>query len=314
MGTVVHRVLPHLKSLSEFIGGSRAACGPDAELSALDELDTNGTILDADHLVAIQKRDQVKGWFSPTGGEPLSSILNDLNTYEHVHIIKYIPYSDNPDVAAIHLALQEFAGTYPAVLQVVNAQALTGNEQNVHSHFVSPEGIDSNLGYYILNGDDIQALPISRGVTTYPGRWIGWGSIANAKPAGLIVFGRNTVNIPTGWTDDGTTLKAPNGIPVVKGFRDWILAHAWDSINVPLAPEYTITTGSIEPGNPSIGPGSRQDFLLSSLGWTTSKNVYLIWIGQDLEALKTQLAAIKPPDLSAEITELEDVIAKLKAV
>ena len=314
MVAVVHRTLSKLKSLSEFIGGSRAACGPDGELMALDELATTGSILNADHLVAIQKRDQVKGWFSPTGGEPLSSIYKDLNTYEHIHFVRYIPYSDTPNTTVIHGALQDFAGTYPIVLQLVNAQALTGNEQGVHSHFVAVVGIDSDLGYYVLNGDDIQALPISRGVTTYPGRWISWNSILNAKPAGLIVFGRNSVNIPTGWTDDGTTLKAPNGIPVVQGFRDWVLNHTWESINYPLAPEVVITTGSIEPGNPSIGPGSRQNFRLTSLGWTTAKNVYVIWVGQDIVALEKELANASHTDLSAIISDAENVGADVQVV
>lgn len=296
MGAIVHRTLPVLKSLSEFIGGSRAACGPDAELEALNELQLTGSIEDANHLIAIQKRDQVKGWFSPTGGEPLSSIYNDLNTYEHVHIVKYIPYSDTPNITVIHQALQDFAGTYPIAAQFVNAQALTGNEQGVHSHFVAIVGIDSNLGYYVLNGDDIQALPISRGVTTYPGRWIGWGSILNAKPAGLIVFGRNTVNIPTGWHDDGTTLTAPNGVKVVHGFRDMILNHnpEWDSNLIPLNEEY------------ATPDGTAQDFALESK-WSKTSNLISETGGH-------VVTVTQKPDLSAEITTLENVVTQLKAI
>jgi hypothetical protein len=296
MGTLVHRTLPVLKSLSEFIGGSRAACGPDAELEALNELQITGSIEDVNHLIAIQKRDQVKGWFSPTGGEPLSSIYNDLSTYEHVHFVRYMPYSDALNTSLFHSNLQDFAGVYPIVAQFLNAQALTGNEQGVFSHFVAIVGIDSNLGYFVLNGDDIQALPISRGVTTYPGRWIGWQSILNAKPAGLIVFGRNTVNIPTGWHDDGTTLTAPNGVKVVHGFRDMILNHnpEWDSNLIPLDVEYATPTGTA------------QDFALRSI-WTQSNNAISESGGQKVvETVK--------PNLTAEITELEDVVNKLKAV
>lgn len=43
-----------------------------------------------------------------------------------------------------------------------------------------------------------------------------------------------TMTIPSGWRDDGRTLTAPNGVPVVRGFRDWILAHGWDAGNVPM--------------------------------------------------------------------------------
>lgn len=314
MSTVIHRRLPYLTSLSEFIAGSHAACGPDAELMALNELQTTGQILNADHLAAIQKRDMVAGWFSMTGGEPLSSVYKDLNTYEHIHFIRYIPYSDTPDVNAIHQALIDFAGTYPIVLQITNAQALTGNEQGVLSHFVAVVGIDSIAGYYVLNGDDIQGLPTRLGIQTYPGRWISWSSIANAKPVGLIVFGRNSVNVPVGWTDNGVTLTAPNGNKVEHGFREYILNHTWESDNWPLNNELLITTGSIEPGNPNIGPGSRQDFRYRSLGWTATKNVYVIWTGQDILALEQELANVSKPDLSSEITALENVINQLKSV
>jgi hypothetical protein len=94
--------------------------------------------------------------------------------------------------------------------------------------------------------------------------------------------------IPSGWTDDGTTLSAPNKIAVVKGFRAHILAGGWDADDRPLAPEYT--SDSIEPGNPVIEAGSRQDFRKGRLGWTESQNVYRIWVGQDLAAYRQQIA------------------------
>lgn len=108
--------------------------------------------------------------------------------------------------------------------------------------------------------------------------------------------------IPNGWHDDGTTLTAPNGQVVVKGFRNYILNNPWQDYNYPLGPEYT--TSSVEPGNPAIGAGSRQEFRLGSLGYTTAKNVYLIWIGQDYIALQAQVSADK-----ATISALQSRIA-----
>lgn len=35
--------------------------------------------------------------------------------------------------------------------------------------------------------------------------------------------------ITSGWKDDGKTLVAPNGVPVVKGFREYVLARSWDT-------------------------------------------------------------------------------------
>ena len=99
--------------------------------------------------------------------------------------------------------------------------------------------------------------------------------------------------VPTGWKDDGKTLTAPNGVAVVQGFRDYVLAHSWAANNTPLAPERSIAAGSIEYGNASVGPGSRQDFRFCSLGWTQAWGVYVIAVGQDVTALAQQTAALK---------------------
>jgi len=61
-----------------------------------------------------------------------------------------------------------------------------------------------------------------------------------------------------------------------------------------------VSSGSIEPGNAAIGPGSRQDFRLTSLGWTQARNVYVIYVGQDIRALEQQLAAA-----NAHVAQLE---------
>jgi hypothetical protein len=126
------------------------------------------------------------------------------------------------------------------------------------------------------------------------------------NPAG----GSEQVGIPDGWHDDGKTLQAPNGVAVVKGFREWILANPWDANDLPLAVERTLP--SIEPGNPAIGAGSRQDFRMTSLGWTTSKNVYKIWVGQDILALQAQVSQLQAQLAQATTTPAVD-LAALKA-
>ena len=69
--------------------------------------------------------------------------------------------------------------------------------------------------------------------------------------------------VPSGWSDDGTSLVAPNKVVVVKGFRNFILSQPWEADDWPLAVEYA--SASVEPWNPAIGPGSRQDFKKGSL-------------------------------------------------
>ena len=66
--------------------------------------------------------------------------------------------------------------------------------------------------------------------------------------------------------------------------------------------------GSIEPGSASIGPGSRQDFRKTSLGWTQKMGVYVIWVGQDVVALESQLATAiaHVAQLEAQVQQLEN--------
>jgi hypothetical protein len=137
----------------------------------------------------------------------------------------------------------------------------------------------------------------------------------------LVYTGVKTMTVPTGWKDDGMTLVAPNGVPVVHGFRTWVLAPAWEASNWPLKPEQKIAApDSVEPGNASIGPGSRQDFRLGPLGYTATRNVYVIYVGQDIIALKQQLATEKAHSaqlqqqnaaLQKQVSDLTAQLAKL---
>src|SRR5579859_1256667 len=101
-----------------------------------------------------------------------------------------------------------------------------------------------------------------------------------------------TPGVPSGWHDDGKTLLAPNGVPVILGFRDWILSHPWDANDLPFGPEQQHLP-NIEYGDPQAGAGSRQDFRMTSLGWTPSKNVYKIWVGRDLQALEARIGQLQ---------------------
>lgn len=119
--------------------------------------------------------------------------------------------------------------------------------------------------------------------------------------AARIVYGRvftaerNGPMIPTGWTDDGTTLTAPNHVTVVQGFRDYILAHAWDDFNWPLDEEYG--ANPVDPEAPQVGGGTRQDFREGSLGWTPALGVTRVWVGDELLALRAEVAKLtaNPP-------------------
>ena len=88
------------------------------------------------------------------------------------------------------------------------------------------------------------------------------------------------MNVPSGWSDDGHTLKAPDGTPVVLGFRDHILNSNWDPANVPLEAEQHELI--LEQSNPSLGAGQRQRFRWKTLEYTQKMGVFEAWTGPEL--------------------------------
>lgn len=132
-------------------------------------------------------------------------------------------------------------------------------------------------------------------------------------------------NVPTGWTDDATNkiLKAPNGIPVVLGFRDYILNFSsWDANNWPENPEHA--ANPVEQSNSHLGPGTAQEFRLGRLCYTAEMGVYPSWVGQELvwyqktyAAQQVQIAALKAQPAIAtleQINVLSMQITKLSTI
>lgn len=94
--------------------------------------------------------------------------------------------------------------------------------------------------------------------------------------------------IPQGWKDDGSVLTAPNGVQVVRGFRDFVLSHNWSADNFPLDVERG--TSQLELGNPALGGGTYQQFTYSLLEWTSSRGVFVAYVGKELSATRSALA------------------------
>jgi hypothetical protein len=109
------------------------------------------------------------------------------------------------------------------------------------------------------------------------------------------VKGWSEVGVPAGWKDDGITLTAPHGNVVVKGFRDWVLTHGWNPVDVPEGPESY--ANPVEYSDPASGVGSIQAFALTGqLCWTAAKGVYVAGngrVGVEMHALRTALEAAR---------------------
>ncbi len=90
--------------------------------------------------------------------------------------------------------------------------------------------------------------------------------------------GGEPVGVPSGWKDDGTRLTAPNGKPVVLGFRWYILTHPWAADDWPLESEHYEPV--IDITNPQEGGGTVQHFRKSILGWQEhSSDILDLWSG-----------------------------------
>ena len=113
------------------------------------------------------------------------------------------------------------------------------------------------------------------------------------------------MGVPTGWHDDGKTLTAPNNIPVVLGFRDYVLNNNWDSNNWPLEPESE--HNPLEESNPSLGQGARQTFRWKTLEYTPNRGVFEGWTGQELMFVRAQRDSLQATNaqLQAQIKALQ---------
>jgi len=97
-----------------------------------------------------------------------------------------------------------------------------------------------------------------------------------------------TTSVPSGWTDNGTVLTAPNGLTVGTGFRAWILAHPWDAANQPESRELSVS--DVETSDPKQGAGTVQYFRFTQLSWTKARGVWESWVGLEAYTMRQQLA------------------------
>ena len=133
----------------------------------------------------------------------------------------------------------------------------------------------------------------------------------------MMKAGSSMSGVPSGWTDDGTTLKSPGGIPVVRGMRAFVLANAWDPSDVPVVAEQGVP--SVEIGNASLGAGVIQWFLKSGqLTWVADfngGNVFRTYNGQEEHALRAALsgASSQVSSAQAQVSSLQGQVAQLQA-
>jgi hypothetical protein len=111
-----------------------------------------------------------------------------------------------------------------------------------------------------------------------------------------LINGGQTMGVPGGWSDSANgdasnydgVLKAPNGVPVIHGFRNFVLTHPWASDNWPLAPEQGVSHP--DPLNPTGCAGSYQLFRETWLIWQECDgHIFPRYAGEVVAVLAQQL-------------------------
>ncbi|GCE28808.1 hypothetical protein KDA_42920 [Dictyobacter alpinus] len=210
------------------------------------------------------------------------------------------------EVANHGVILRTLTGTFPGLLGTIRSELAQGHPVIAAEldPYVSAE-LDWThmLAFYGCTNTTLTAMDpyIAKPITRSDADWLKvlkynavW-PLAKPQP-GLVE------HVPPGWKDDGNTLRAPNGQPVVKGFRSYILTHGWDSDDLPLEAEQG--ANPLEISNPSLGGGTRQRFRRSTLEWTRLRGVFEAWTGQEVIALEK---------LSRQVTRERDTLKALLA-
>lgn len=115
----------------------------------------------------------------------------------------------------------------------------------------------------------------------------------------------NTMQIPTGWSDDGSVLTAPNNIQIRTGFRNYVLNNNWNPNNWPLQSEQGLNP--LEVSNASLGGGTQQIFRWTVLEWTSTRGTFVAWSGAEILALRNMILTLQNQNksLQAQMTQVQ---------
>lgn len=289
----MRRMLPNAGSLSEF-GGLFGDCGPDATLMLLHCLNPARYPLTFAALAAINADEAARHLEAANGAQNIPDMDAYLSALGVTHrTVSYAQFN----LSQFHADLHTEAGVHGVLWETSTAGAgLPEDERGVAYHFAGIVGIDDTAampdghtgGYYRVDGDS--RTDSASGLPTAPIP-TSWQEIAASGPIAYIIIDSlpaapSVGHVPAGWTDDGVKLTAPNGQPVVLGFRAHILGDPnWSAANVPLEPERHLS--AVSWANRLLGGGQRQLFASAILVYVSaSAGVQLLDTGRELAALE----------------------------
>lgn len=177
---------------------------------------------------------------------------------------------------------------YARLVSLVRDICVRNNIPMIHAVDGSLSGGGGIIGHFDLDPPNRARCPGNLGVS--------WDQFISDVRSGI-------VGVPAGWSDDGTTLTAPNGITVVLGFRNEVLnaSPQWDGADVPEEEEHH--EDQVLMHRPDLGGGQVQLFRDHMLWWTDAKGVVdekelgleIFLRNKKIADLEAQLAAGNPP-------------------
>lgn len=288
-------LLANASHLTEFAGGYTGTCGETALAvalgCALGQPATDAAML------AITSQMRAAGQAASNGASTIAA-LHDEAVRQGAVIAAYAPYAEPFDFGW-QAYLATYAGQVPIVLEFANAQALTDvvtgarDEAGVHYHFICVVGVAASGEYLCADGDNWQVTTRYQTYTT--------ATLAAAVPCAVLALAvppaakETNMALPTGWTDDGTTLTAPNGVVLTEGFRVCYLAHPEFAAvaGEPLGAPYHVTAAGMDAAH---GPGDELLFQCGGLVWIPATNTMsILWVGAMVRALRQELALASAP-------------------
>lgn len=259
------------------------------------------------HMVQITRDMIAKGTCAADGAATLWAVAKAARDLGHGVALEW-DYQE-PLQGDWHKVLLDNAGLRPILLQVANGRALvdaeTGSrdESGLHYHAIAICGKQGD-GYVVADGDNPQ---VAARFQIYD-----YATLASAVPCGLLVLDMPAPVVvpppapvlPAGWSDDGTTLRAPNGHVVVRGFRAYCLANlaVMRLLALPIEDEQAVA----DVGDDGVwGGGTRQLFQVGGLIWVQRTGaIFPLWAGmlwaRDAARLK---------DSQAQISQLTQQVA-----
>lgn len=304
----------YLNRETEFVHGLTGDCGPNA-FHTLASWSDNTYI--STYTVYQQMRAHSPALCDPNG-ESTGSGLRTYALTAGYTVAAYYGYAGDVWAGWLKFVLAQLDAGRPVLIELSYGQALkdwlTGkgeNATNLHYHYITLVGYNSGVvstrieakgrgvlpnGFWAADGDSFDSGNVLQFIT--------YTSLAAAKPCAALAIARRvplpapaptpspttggstTMSVPANWKDDGTTLTAPNGHKVIRGFRTLILGQAsWPAMLMPLNEESGSATGA------------RQDFGLATT-WTASNNA---------------IAEAAPTDFPGQLTQAQSTIAALQA-